>query len=210
MGLRAARPSRLLPAMHRLWLATRNRHKTTELRAMLGADFALEDLSAHPEIGEVVEDGSTFAENAGLKAMAISRQLPGLALADDSGLEVDSLGGAPGIYSARYAGPAADDEENRRKLLAALVELGPGTSRRGRFRSVLALARAGVVLATFDGVVEGMIVQQERGDFGFGYDSLFVAEGFERTFAELPAAEKNRLSHRAMAVAKLRAFFVQS
>lgn len=210
MGLRSARPSRLVAAMRHLWLATRNRHKTAELRAMLGDDFALEDLHAHPEIGEVVEDGSTFAENAGLKAVAISRQLPGLALADDSGLEVDSLGGAPGIYSARYAGPATDDGENRRKLLAALAELGPEAPRRGRFRCVLALARAGVVLATFDGAVEGTIVRQERGVAGFGYDPLFVAEGFERTFAELTAAEKNRVSHRAVAVAKLRAYLAQS
>ncbi len=177
---------------------------------MLGRDFALDDLSAHPEIAEVVEDGTTFAENAQLKAVAISRQLPGLALADDSGLEVDSLGGAPGIYSARYAGAAANSANNRGKLLAALDALRPAASRRARFRCVLALARDGVTIATFAGTVEGMIVRQERGDAGFGYDPLFVADGFERTFAELAAADKNRISHRAVAVAKLRAFLAQS
>ncbi len=196
--------------MHHLWLATHNRHKTVELREMLGNDYALEDLSAHPEIGPVAEDGATFAENAGLKAVAVSRQLPGLALADDSGLEVDSLGGDPGVYSARYAGPAADDENNRRKLLAALAEMGPAGSRRARFRCVLALAREGLLVATFDGTVEGIVVGQDRGAAGFGYDPLFQADGFEQTFAEISAREKNRVSHRAVAVAKLRAFLDQS
>lgn len=195
--------------MHHFWLATHNRHKTVELREMLGNECALEDLSAHPEIGPVVEDGATFSENACLKAVAVSRQLPGLTLADDSGLEVDSLGEAPGIYSARYAGPEADDANNRRKLLAALAELGPAASRRARFRCVLALARAGLVVTTFDGTVEGLIVREERGAGGFGYDPLFLAHGFEKTFAEISPLEKNRVSHRAAAVAKLRAFLNQ-
>lgn len=196
--------------MRHLWLATRNRHKTVELRELLGLEYAVEGLSAHPEIAEVVEDGATFADNACLKALAISRQLPGLALADDSGLEVDSLGGAPGIYSARYAGAEADDENNRRKLLAALAEMGPGASRRARFRCVLALAREGVIVATFEGTVAGTIVREERGRAGFGYDPLFQADGFEQTFGEISAAEKNRVSHRAAAAAKLRDFFAQS
>ena len=191
--------------MHHLWLATRNRHKTIELRQMLGNDYALEDLSRHPEIEPVIEDGATFEENASLKAVAISQRLPGLALADDSGLEVDSLGGAPGIYSARYAGPEANDANNRAKLLVALAEKGQAASRRARFRCVLALAEKGVVIATFDGTVEGSIVSHERGSGGFGYDPLFVADGFRRTFAEISQGEKNRVSHRAAAVAKLRA-----
>lgn len=192
--------------MHHLWLATRNPHKTIELRQMLGDGYALEDLSQHPEIEPVIEDGATFEENACLKAIAISRRLPGLVLADDSGLEVDSLGGAPGIYSARYAGPEANDASNRKKLRSALAEMGTAASRRGRFRCVLALAREGVVIATFDGTVEGSIVSHDRGSGGFGYDPLFVADGFEQTFAEISEVDKNRVSHRAVAVAKLRVF----
>ena len=192
--------------MEHLWLATRNRHKTVELRQMLGNDYAVEDLCAHPEIGPVVEDGASFEENACLKAVAISQRLPGLALADDSGLEVDSLGGAPGIYSARYSGPEATDATNRKKLLSALADVGTAASRRARFRCVLALAREGVVIATFDGAVEGSIVSHERGSGGFGYDPLFLADGFKQTFAEISQADKNRVSHRAAAVAKLQAF----
>ena len=192
--------------MHSLCLATRNAHKTREFVEMLGADFVLEDLSAHPEIGEVIEDGTTFAENAERKALAVSRQCRGLVLADDSGLEVDSLGGAPGIFSARYAGEGTTDAANRRKLLEELTALAPDAPRRARFRCVLVLARAGAVLASFDGAVEGTIVRAERGEKGFGYDSLFQPDGFAKTFAQLPAAEKNAFSHRAKAVAQLRDF----
>lgn len=173
---------------------------------MLGAEFALEDLRGHPEIDEVIEDGATFAENARLKVVAISRQLPGLVMADDSGLEVDSLGGAPGVYSARYAGEGATDETNRRKLLEEMARLSPGSSRAARFRCVLALARGGAAVATFDGAVEGRVVCAARGAGGFGYDPLFQPMGFEKTFAELSPAEKNAISHRAAAVAKLRSF----
>ena len=195
-------------AMHHLWLATRNGHKTVELREMLGRDFRLDDLSGHREIAEVVEDGATFAENAQLKAVAVSRQLPGLVLADDSGLEVDSLGGAPGIYSARYAGQEANDAKNREKLIAALAALGPAASRAARFRCALALARKGITIAMFEGTVEGVIVPEERGAAGFGYDPLFQPREFTKTFAELTLAEKNRLSHRAAAAAKLRDFLL--
>ncbi len=172
---------------------------------MLGTGFALHDLRAHPEIGEVIEDGASFLENAQLKALAASRHWRGLVLADDSGLEVDSLGGAPGVYSARYAGAHATDAENRRKLLAAMAS--QGDSRRGRFCCRLVLADAGNTIVTFEGAVEGTIVHAERGEAGFGYDSLFQADGFEKTFAELSAREKNRTSHRAAAVAKLRTYF---
>ena len=189
--------------MQHLFLATRNAHKTREFEEMLSDDFALEDLRAHPEIGAVIEDGATFAENARLKAAAVSRQLPGLVLADDSGLEVDSLGGAPGVFSARYAGAGATDAANRRKLLEKMSQQ---TARTARFRCVLVLARAGEMIASFDGAVEGEIVRAERGAAGFGYDSLFQPNGFGETFAELSTAQKNALSHRAVAVAKLRDF----
>ena len=173
---------------------------------MLGADFILEDLTSHPEIGQVVEDGATFGENSRLKAVTISRQVAGLVMADDSGLEVDSLGGAPGIFSARYAGAGASDEANRRKLLEELARLGPDAARIARFRCVLALARKGQLLATFEGTVEGAIVRVRRGAGGFGYDALFQPNGFARTIAEMSAEEKNAISHRGRAVGQLRDF----
>ena len=172
---------------------------------MLGADFTLEDLRAHPGIDEVIEDGATFAENARLKAVAVSRQLPGLVLADDSGLEVDSLGGAPGVFSARFAGPEATDAANRRKLLEALRPIAM-PHRGARFRCALALARDGRVLAICEGSAVGQIVRQARGSAGFGYDALFQPNEFSETFAELPAATKNSISHRGRAVTKMKQF----
>lgn len=192
--------------MIKLLLATRNLHKTRELAEILGPDFALDDLRKHPEIGEVIEDGATFAANARLKAVTVSRQLPGLVLADDSGLEVDSLGGAPGVRSARYSGEQATDAANRRKLLAAMAQLAAGAERRARFRCILVLAREGAVLREFEGAVEGEIIPSERGAGGFGYDPVFRATGYEKTFAELPAIEKNAISHRRAAAEKLRSF----
>jgi XTP/dITP diphosphohydrolase len=196
--------------MHHLVLATRNAHKTREFREMLGAEFAIEDLSARPEIAEVIENGSTFAANAQLKSLAVSQQLPGLVLADDSGLEVDSLGGAPGIFSARFAGAGASDAQNRKKLLAELARCEPTCRRSARFRCVLSLARAGEEIASFDGAIEGEVLDAERGSSGFGYDTLFRPEGFTQSFAELSAEEKNRISHRAVAVAELRRYLAAS
>jgi len=192
--------------MQHLFLASRSPHKARELEAMLKAEFAVEDLREHPEVAEVIEVGATFAENARLKAVAISRQLPGLVLSDDSGLEVDSLGGEPGVFSARYSGENATDEMNRRKLLDQMAQLAPGVSRAARFRSILALARDGEVLAVFEGALEGKIVRAERGKGGFGYDSLFQPDGLEKTLAELSPEEKNAISHRAAAVAQFRSF----
>jgi XTP/dITP diphosphohydrolase len=196
--------SRIACAPH--FLASRNPHKTKELAAMLGSEFTLEDLRNHPEIPEVIEDGATFAENARLKAVAISRQLPGLVLADDSGLEVDSLGGAPGIFSARYAGAEASDEANRQKLLTELAKRGADAARTARFHCALALARDGRVLAICEGSVAGEIVRRARGSAGFGYDPLFQPNGFSKTFAELPAATKDSISHRGEAVTRMKAF----
>jgi XTP/dITP diphosphohydrolase len=192
--------------MHHLFLASRNAHKARELAEALGAEFALEDLRGHPEIAVVIEDGATFAENARIKATAVSRQLPGLVLADDSGLEVDSLGGAPGVFSARYAGAEASDEANRQKLLVELAKRGPDAARKARFHCVLALARDGKVLALCEGSVVGEIVRQARGSAGFGYDPLFKPNEFSETFAELPAAMKNSISHRGRAVTKMKQF----
>jgi XTP/dITP diphosphohydrolase len=203
-----------------LIVATRNAHKTREFQQILGLDFAVRDLSDHPEIPETVERGETFRENAILKAIAASKQLRGLVVADDSGLEVDALGGAPGIYSARYGGRNATDKQNIDKLLGDLSRQGvrrnsadPSVERvtslpyslSARFRCVIALAREGELLGTFDGTVEGRIVQHARGSRGFGYDPIFVPNAFEQTFAELPAEMKNRISHRAEAIRALAA-----
>ena len=189
--------------MPALLLATRNAHKTVEVRAILApAGWTVSDLSTHPEWPEVEETGVTFADNAALKALAASERLPGaVVLADDSGLEVDALGGAPGVFSARYAGPDADDAANRRKLLAELARLGVSEHRpTARFRCHITLACDGTRIGDFDGTVEGTLVSSERGAGGFGYDPLFVPEGFAETFGELPAEVKNRLSHRARAL----------
>jgi XTP/dITP diphosphohydrolase len=192
--------------MTELVLATRNAHKTREFRELLGRDFELVDLSAFPQITLHSETGGTFEENAILKATAVSqdqqvRDRHLLALSDDSGLEVDALGGAPGVFSARYAGEKATDRENIDKLLR---ELSQRRNRAARFRCVLALARGGEVLKTFEGVVRGRIVDVPRGVHGFGYDPVFVAAGCDQTFGELPPEVKNQISHRARATRRLR------
>ena len=190
----------------RLLFASRNAHKTREIQQILGPEFEVRDLSAYPKISETVESGESFEENAKLKAIAVSKKMPGLVIADDSGLEVEVLDGAPGIYSARYAGAKATDKENIDRLLNELARIGAKRDqRRARFRCVLALGRNGQMLGTFQGIVEGSIVDQPRGLHGFGYDPIFVPKGFGHTFAELPAELKNRISHRAKAIRALAA-----
>jgi len=191
--------------MLQLLLATRNAHKTREFSAILGPDFVVCDLSGESVTPVVEETGSTFAENAILKALATSRRLGGLVVADDSGLEVDLLDGAPGIYSARYAGERASDEENILRLLSELRRFPREGSPAARFRCVLALARDGALVDTFEGVVEGVIIGDPRGKSGFGYDPVFQPTGSAQTFAELSSVEKNRTSHRARAIRLLRA-----
>ena len=186
----------------RLLIATRNAHKTEEIRAILGEAWEVGDLNAHPDAASPEETGETFAENAEIKAVAAARVFDGWVLADDSGLEVDALAGAPGVRSARYAGEGATDADNRAKLLAALEGVR-GKARSARFRCAMVLAKGGEVLGTFEGAVEGVIVNSERGEGGFGYDALFVPEGHCETFAQLPSSTKNQLSHRARALAKV-------
>lgn len=188
--------------MVRLLLATRNAHKTREIIELLGDRFEIVDLNSRPQITPPEETGRTFAENAVLKAIGVSQNYPGLIMADDSGLEVDALGGAPGVYSARYAGENATDEQNVTKLLCELESI---SDRSARFRCVLALARGGKLLGTFEGVAEGVIVDAPRGSAGFGYDPIFAPTGFEQTFAQLP--QKNQISHRAKAIGALREVF---
>lgn len=195
--------------MIELLFATRNAHKTAEIQTILGEQFQVNDLAEHPEIPHIAETGRTFEDNAILKAVTVSKHIPGFVVADDSGLEVDALGGAPGIYSARYAGPDASDNEKIEKLLEQLGLVGaPRDARRARFHCVLALARKGEVLGMFEGVVEGQIADRPRGSHGFGYDPIFIPNGFQRTFGELEPAEKNQLSHRARALEKLGAFLI--
>jgi XTP/dITP diphosphohydrolase len=187
-----------------LVVATRNRHKTREIQHILGPEFKARDLGAHPEVPEIRESGTSFEENANLKALAASKQLRAPVIADDSGLEVDILGGAPGIYSARYAGANATDTDKINKLLRELERVPTNDDgRRARFRCVVALARNGDLLGSFEGIVEGRIANEVRGDHGFGYDPIFVPDGFEQSFGELPIEVKNAISHRAKAIRAL-------
>ncbi|MFT5856697.1 MAG: XTP/dITP diphosphohydrolase, partial [Verrucomicrobiales bacterium] len=151
-----------------------------------------------------------FEENASIKALEASKVLGvGVSvLSDDSGLEVDALDGAPGVYSARYSGEGATDESNRVKLLEELERAGArGKLRSGRFRCTMVLASGGEKLAVFDGSVEGVIVNEEKGDGGFGYDPIFVPDGYCETFGQLSTEVKNRESHRARALAKAIEYF---
>lgn len=190
--------------MIELVVATRNRHKTREIQHILGPEFMVRDLGAHPEVSEIRESGTSFEENAKLKALAASKQLPALVIADDSGLEVDALGGAPGIYSARYAGANATEKDKIDKLLRELARVrATEDGRRARFRCIVVLARNGNLLGTFEGIVEGSIADEARGDSGFGYDPIFIPEGLKQTFGELPTEVKNTISHRAKAIRAL-------
>lgn len=213
--------------MVKLLIATRNDHKTKEIQAMLGAGFQCHTLKSYPGAPEVIEDAGTFAGNAAKKATELavwlgralplgSEGIPDFVLADDSGLEVDALGGAPGVHSARFAAMDSGakgnslDADNNAKLLRLLKDV-PSAKRTARFRCVIALVqRPGLVdpanlpVQMFDGACEGRIDFAPRGQGGFGYDPLFVPSGFELSFAELGETAKNQISHRAKALEKLR------
>lgn len=182
----------------KLVLATRNRHKLVEIRDIFGhAGVELVSVSDFPGLQDVEEDGDTFEANARKKAVAVATAAGVWAMADDSGLEVDALGGAPGVRSARYAGEPVDYAANNRKLLQ---ELQGAAERRARFRCVIALASPDGACRTVQGSCEGTIAEAGRGEQGFGYDPLFVPDGYARTFAEMDAGEKNRISHRSVAL----------
>ena len=190
--------------MIELVVATRNRHKTREIQHILGPEFMVRDFAAGTDVPEILESGTSFRENATLKALAASRHLPALVIADDSGLEVDALGGAPGLYSARYAGANATSKDKIDKLLSELARVrATGDDRCARFRCVVALALNGDLLGMFEGIVQGRITDTARGDSGFGYDPIFVPDGFEQTFGELSEEVKNTISHRAKAIRAL-------
>lgn len=185
-----------------LLVATRNRHKLRELRELL-ADLDLELVSAAdlPGLPEISEDAPTLRDNAIKKAVETAKASGKLTLADDSGLEVDALQGEPGVYSARYAGPKATDHENNLKLLRALDGV-PLEKRTARFRCVVAVADPAGLVDVVEGICNGMILTEERGGGGFGYDPLFIPDGQVKTFAELPPEVKNRISHRGKAMQK--------
>ncbi len=188
-------------------VATYNRNKRREIQELL-KEFKktkvmnLEDLPVKPPI--IVEDGKTFRQNAVKKAVTMSRFFNGLVLADDSGLEVDALHGKPGIRSARFARAKATDRENNEKLMKLLDKI-PKKNRKARFVCTIALAAGGILLHTFEGKVAGSVLTGPRGENGFGYDPVFVPDGYEKTFAEMTPSFKNKISHRALALRGLKA-----
>lgn len=186
-----------------LVIATRNPHKTAEIRAMLdGLPVTIKDMSDFPDCPDVVEDGRTLEENALKKALEIHRCTGLPVIADDTGLEVYYLLGEPGVRSARYAGEDATYDDNNHKLLGRMRQV-PARKRDARFRCVVAFVANGVE-ELFEGKVEGHILLAPRGGNGFGYDPIFRPDGYDRSFAELSADEKNAISHRARAIARFK------
>ena len=184
--------------MQTVILATLNAHKLEEIRSILqGMPIELRSLTDYPAIGEIAETGVTFAENALIKARAVYAHTGVLTLSDDSGLEVDALNGRPGVYSARYAGPGKSTVANNALLLRELTDVARA-GRGAQFRCVVAIAGPSYE-KTVEGVVRGRIAISLQGTGGFGYDPLFVPEGYTQTFAKLGAVKKNRISHRGRA-----------
>jgi len=196
-----------MAAVKSLLVATGNSHKTQEIRSMLGGGWEVADLKSYPHLPAPEETGDTFSANAEIKALSASELLPGVwVLSDDSGIEVDVLNGAPGVYSARYSGDNATDASNREKLKSELhrcIAEGKPQPFTGRFRCCMVLALDGKVRGVFDGAVEGHLLLAEEGEGGFGYDPLFIPEGYHNSFGVLPVEVKNQLSHRARALAKV-------
>ena len=185
--------------MKTLIIATGNPGKLEEIRQILGPRIELKSLADFPHLPDIVEDGETFEANAVKKAMAVARHTGCPALGDDSGLQVDALDGAPGVFSARFAGEDATDGENNAKLLR-LLEGIPKEKRTARFRCVIAVVTPDGTVRKAEGKCEGLILERPRGTGGFGYDPLFWAPEYRRTFAELASEEKNRISHRGRAL----------
>lgn len=188
--------------MKTLVFATNNLHKLEEVRDILGGSFRIASLKEIGCTDDIPETADTLEGNALQKARYVKDKFGYDCFADDTGLEVEALGGAPGVFSARYAGPGHDSEANMQKLLK---ELEGKTNRQAQFRTVVALILEGREY-TFEGIVRGTILTERRGTAGFGYDPVFVPEGYAETFAEMGSEEKNRISHRARAVQKLADF----
>ena len=187
-----------------LCIATRNADKQREMEPFLRDAWEVKSALDYPDLEEVDETGDSFLANATLKAVATSQVIPDYVLADDSGLECDALDGAPGVFSARYGGIPSSAEQNNAKLLQELGRVNANTPqlRAARYRCVLVLAREGVAIANFDGVCEGTITLAGKGTHGFGYDPLFIPQGYSRTFGQLGEKTKANLSHRAQALRK--------
>jgi len=187
--------------------ATRNAGKLREMRALFRLalphikDVQLVGLKDYPDLPPIDEPFATFHENARHKALLVANHTGLLAIGDDSGLMVDALDGAPGVHSARYAGPGASDDANNRKLLDAMRDV-PDSQRSAHFVCVIAVALPHNVLGLFEGACRGMIAHEPHGGNGFGYDPLFIKTDYGKSFAELPASVKNRVSHRALAFEK--------
>ena len=187
--------------MNKLILATHNEHKAKEFKQIL-PQFRVQTLADLNYDQEITETASDLEGNSLLKADTIFRQYGHIVISDDSGLEVQALNGAPGVYSARYAGEQKDDQKNTEKLLHELKGI---TNRNAQFRTVITLMGLNDTLQ-FEGIVEGAIVDEPKGDKGFGYAPVFIPNGYQKTFAELSSNEKNKISHRANAIEKLVAF----
>lgn len=188
--------------MKELVLATNNPHKVEEIRNILGSSLSIKTLNELGFFEDIPEDSPTLQGNASQKSHFLFDKFGCNCFADDTGLEVEALDGAPGIYSARYAGEAKDPEANMRKLLK---ELEGKESRKARFRTVISLIWEGQEYF-FEGIVEGVILSEKRGEEGFGYDPIFQPDGYDRSFAQLTMQEKNEISHRGRAVQKLLQF----
>jgi XTP/dITP diphosphohydrolase len=199
-------------SLSELLIGTRNAGKILELQSLLSAlpQLRLRGLTEFPAIADVEETGRTFTENAALKAREYAKQTGLWALADDSGLEVEALGGAPGVYSARYAGAGASDEDRIERLLDNLSQSGDA-ARRARFVCVIAISDPhGEIANLSTGICTGAIAHAPRGTNGFGYDPVFVPDGYEQTFGELSAKIKEQISHRARALEAARSFLIDS
>lgn len=185
--------------MRKIVFATNNKHKLDEIREITRGEMeilSLSDIGCHDEIPET---GTTLEQNALQKATYIKEHFGYDCFADDTGLETDALGGAPGVFSARYAGEQCNSDDNMQKVLAGLNGIN---NRKARFRTVIALILNGDTYY-FEGIINGEIISEKRGAEGFGYDPIFVPEGYSRTFAELGDQEKNKISHRAVATHRL-------
>lgn len=191
------------PNITKIILATHNQHKYDEIKEILRElPIELVSLNEYPQIPVIEETGSTFVENAVLKARTVFEHTQQWTIADDSGLEVFALNGSPGIYSARFAGDQHNYSENNRKLLNVLRNV-PHPKRKAQFRCVAAIIGPGFK-EVMEGIVQGRIINELRGNKGFGYDPLFIPEGYDKTFAELSEEAKNQISHRALAFEKVK------
>ena len=190
--------------MKRIIIASRNEGKIKEIKNFLhGLEIEIASLNEYPDIAEIEEDGRTFEENAMQKAKTVFEHTKLTTLADDSGLEVKYLGGEPGVHSARFSGENATDLQNNEKLLGLLKDI-PMEDRRARFKCVLVVYNSLYNNLVFEGRCEGYIIDEPRGELGFGYDPLFVPEGQTKTFGELDLVTKNKISHRGKALSSFR------